>query len=125
MAIRPWITKWDFEKVVECFNCHKVAAQRVEMIPTETVVTCENCGAERRYVIHGFFVAGEKPDFEAERAGRKYDIWKFTRSEKCANCSKQADHEITLDEFKIAVVCPSCLFTHVYKFNVYSIPGQK
>lgn len=69
MVARLWITKWDFEKVVECFNCHKVAAQRVEVIPTETVVTCLNCGAERRYVIHGFFVADKKPDYEPTGPG--------------------------------------------------------
>jgi Zn finger protein HypA/HybF involved in hydrogenase expression len=123
MDERPSITKWEFKKEVECFNCHKVAVQRVEIIPTETIVTCENCGAERYYVIHGFFVAGKRPDFEADRARRKYDLWSFTRSAKCANCSDQTEHEITLDEFKIAVVCPSCLFTHIYKFSVYSVPG--
>jgi RNase P subunit RPR2 len=73
MAVRPWITKWDFKKEVECFNCHEVAAQRVEIIPTETIVTCENCGAERRYVIHGFFVAGKRPDFEAHVLRSKSD----------------------------------------------------
>jgi DNA-directed RNA polymerase subunit RPC12/RpoP len=125
MAAGPGITQWDFEKVVECFNCHKVAAQRVEMMPTGTIVTCENCGAERRYAIHGFFVAGESQDFEADRARRKYDLWKFTRSAKCANCSRQTEQEITLDEFKIAVVCPACLFTRIYKFSVYSIPGPQ
>jgi len=122
MATRHEITKWDFTKEVECFNCHKVAAQRVEIVPTGTIVTCENCGAERRYVIHGFFVAGERPDFEADKASRKYDIWKFTRSAKCTNCLKQTEQEITLDEFKIAVVCPSCLITRIYKFSVYSVP---
>jgi RNase P subunit RPR2 len=123
MVTGPSITRRELKKEVECFNCHKVAAQRVEIMPTETVVTCENCGAERRYVIHGFFVAGERPDFEADRPRRKYDLWKFTRSARCANCSRQTRHKITLDEFKIAVVCPSGLFTRVYKFSVCSIPG--
>lgn len=124
MVDRPWIIKWDFSKEAECFNCHKAAAQRVEIVPTETVVTCSNCGAERRYVIHNFFVADKKPDFEADRARRKYDLWKFTRNAKCANCLKQTDQEIIIDEFKGAVVCPSCLFTRIYKFSVYSIPGK-
>jgi DNA-directed RNA polymerase subunit RPC12/RpoP len=117
------IINWEFNKEAECFNCHKVSAQRVEIIPTETIVTCTNCGAERRYTIHGFFVAGKKADFEADRARRKYDLWKFIRNAKCANCLKQTEQEVTLDEFKSVVVCPSCLFTRIYKFNVYSIPG--
>lgn len=85
-------------------------------------MTCTNCGAERRYTIHGFFVAKKKPDFEADRASRKYDLWKFTRNAKCANCLEQTEQEVTLDEFKGAIICPSCLFTRIYKLNVYSIP---
>jgi Zn finger protein HypA/HybF involved in hydrogenase expression len=125
MSQMPEPAKWEFKKEVECFNCHKVAAQIVDIMPTEIVVTCANCGAERLYVIHGFFVANEKPDFEADRPRRKYDLWEFRRSAKCANCLKETEHEIVIDEFKGAIVCPSCLFTHIYKFSVYSVPGKQ
>jgi DNA-directed RNA polymerase subunit RPC12/RpoP len=122
MSDRPWITKWDFEKEAECFNCHRVVTQKVEIISNKMTVTCTGCGAERFYVIHGFFVARDKPDFEADKPRRKYDIWKFSRNAKCANCLRQTDQEIMIDEFKGAVVCPSCLFTRIYKFSVYSTP---
>ena len=124
MVDRPRIIKWDFSKEAECFNCHNAAAQRVEITQTETTVTCSSCGAERHYVIHGFFVADKKPDFEADKARRKYDLWKFARSAKCANCLQQADQEIIIDEFKGAVVCPLCLFTRIFKFSVYNIPNK-
>ncbi len=119
MVDRPVITKWEFEKEADCYNCHKVAVQKVEVVPTQTVVTCSNCGAERRYVIHGFYVADRMPEFDSDKAKRKYDIWKFVKNVKCSNCLEQTDQEITLDEFKGVVVCPSCLFTRIYKISVY------
>jgi Zn finger protein HypA/HybF involved in hydrogenase expression len=119
MVDRPLITKWEFEKEADCYNCHKVAIQKVEIIPTETVVTCSNCGAERRYVIHGFYLADRMPELDTDMSKRKYDIWKFARNAKCSNCLKLTDQEITLDEFKGVVVCPSCLFTRIYRISVY------
>ncbi|WP_128860037.1 hypothetical protein [Methanocella paludicola] len=123
MVDRPLITKWEFEKEANCYNCHRVAAQKVEIVPNQAVVTCSNCGAERRYVIHEFHVASTMPDLNVDKENRKYDIWKFVKNAKCANCLKQTDQEITLDEFKGVVVCPSCLFTRIYKISVYKHTG--
>jgi Zn finger protein HypA/HybF involved in hydrogenase expression len=119
MVDRPEITTWEFEKEADCYNCHKVAVQKVEIVPNQTAVICSNCGAERRYVIHGFYVGDRMPDLDADKAKRKYDIWKFTKNAKCYNCLKQTDQEVTLDEYKCVVVCPSCLFTRIYKISVY------
>jgi Zn finger protein HypA/HybF involved in hydrogenase expression len=119
MVDRPEITTWEFEKEADCYNCRKVAVQKVEIVPNQTAVICSNCGAERRYVIHGFYVADRMPDLDADKAKRKYDIWKFTKNAKCYNCLKQTDQEVTLDEYKGVVVCPSCLFTRIYKISVY------
>lgn len=49
--------------------------------------------------------------------------WDLDKEAECFNCLKQTEQEITLDEFKGAVVCPLCLFTRIYKFSVYSIHG--
>jgi Zn finger protein HypA/HybF involved in hydrogenase expression len=119
MVEKSLITKWEFEKEAKCYNCHSVAMQKLEIEPSDATVTCTNCGAERLYVIHGFYVANGMPDFNTDSAKRKYDLWTFTKNVKCSNCLKQTDQEITLDEFRGVVVCPSCLFTRVYKLSVY------
>lgn len=118
----PLISKWEFDKESKCFNCHEVAIQKIEMIPSETVVTCTNCGAERHYAVHASFEGMEKPDFEADGMKRKYDLWKFMRNDICSNCFNRTDNEITIDEYKAAAVCPLCLFTRLYKFSMFVKP---
>ncbi|WP_424356928.1 hypothetical protein [Methanocella sp. MCL-LM] len=125
MENTPRIADWDFSKVSTCFHCRKNVAQNIKITPNDSIVTCANCGAERHYIIRSFSVADSKPDFEAAAVRRKYDVWKFTKQAKCFNCAKETGQEITMDEHIGAVVCPSCLFTRIYKFSVYSRPELK
>lgn len=122
MENKPWVIDWAFKKESGCFNCHKEVTQEIIITPTEIVVTCANCKSERHYTIHGTFIAEGMQDFKAEKRKRKYDIWKFERNTMCANCLKSTDQSITMDEYRGAVVCPSCLFTRIYKFNLYTKP---
>ena len=125
MANKPWIVDWDFDKVSTCFNCKKEISQQIKITPNDSIVTCTNCGAERHYIIRSFSVADKKPDLDVTSVKRKYDIWKFNKQAQCSNCMKETSQEIIMDEHLSAVVCPSCLFTRIYRFSVFSKPPVK
>jgi uncharacterized CHY-type Zn-finger protein len=117
MAGKAWSIDWNFEKRTVCFNCGTDAVQRVEMLPVKTTVTCEHCGAERVYNIHGTYVA---TPIDARPVHRhKYDTWRFTRDAVCPNHGGIARHEVTVDEYAAVILCPFCHFMHLYEFALY------
>ncbi|MCD1295379.1 hypothetical protein CUJ83_10250 [Methanocella sp. CWC-04] len=122
MADEPEIMRWELQKESRCYNCHKDAIQIIQILPTETTVTCSNCGARRYYTIHGIYASDKKTSFEDTRFKRKYDRWEFIRTARCSNCGNKTDHEIVIDEYRTGIVCPSCFYTHVYNISMYDKP---
>lgn len=118
MAGKAWSIDWIFEKKAVCFNCGVEAAQKIEMLPVKTTVTCTNCGAERVYNIHGTYVATPIHSLPAHK--HKYDIWRFDKEAVCPNHGAIARHEVTVDEYVSTIVCPVCHFTHLYDFAFFS-----
>jgi len=125
MAAESVISDWDFTKESRCFNCKEEMLQQIKITPSDIIVTCSNCGAERHYVIRSFLVADRKEDFASKDKKRKYDVWRFIKTTRCSNCLNDADQEIVLDEYMGAVVCPVCFFTRIYRFSVFSRPELK
>ena len=113
--------RWDLEKDTPCFSCHTGAAQLIEITPVEALVTCTNCMAERHYTIHKVEVPEEKPGvFEDDQYRLQHNIWNFSYTDRCINCGNCVDHEVNVDERRIRTVCPTCFFTRLYDFNMFS-----
>lgn len=118
MAGRAWSIDWIFEKKAVCFNCGNDAAQRIEMLPVKTTVTCTSCGAERVYNIHGTYVATPLQALPEHR--HRYDIWRFCKDAVCPNHGAIAPHDVTIDEYVATIVCPVCHFVHLYDFALFN-----
>lgn len=118
MAGKAWSIDWTFERRAICFNCSVDAVQRIEMLPVKTTVTCENCGAERVYNIHGSYVA-TPVDVQPVRK-HQYDIWRFTREAVCPNHGDIARHDVTIDEYMATILCPVCHFLRLYEFAFFN-----
>ncbi|HMK45552.1 MAG TPA: hypothetical protein VK436_02900 [Methanocella sp.] len=125
MADKSVVSDWDFSRESRCFNCGKEVSQQIKITPNDIIVTCSNCGAERHYIIRSFLVAEKKEDFELSNRKRKYDVWRFKKMTRCANCLNDAEQEIVIDEHVGTVVCPVCNFTRIYRFSVFSRPDVK
>lgn len=112
--------RWDIEKEAACFNCHKGATQLIEISPTEAIITCTNCMAERHYTLHKIDIPEDRKPFESEEFKRRYEIWNFKYVDSCPNCGNCVENEVNVDEFRVRTVCPACYYTRVYDFNMYS-----
>jgi len=112
--------RWDLKKDTVCFNCHKGATQLIEITPVESLVTCTNCMAERHYTIHKVEVPEKPGKFEGEAYRYQHQVWDFCYEAQCVNCGNCAKHEVNVDERRIRTVCPTCFFTRLYDFNMFS-----
>lgn len=112
------IRQWDFDREVLCFHCRNEAVQRVEVLPEAIIVTCGDCGAERRYALERSPVNKQRRD--PDTTGLHYETWKFTRVARCPGCGKRTGNEFTIDERAATIRCPACSFLRTYTFHAYS-----
>ena len=115
------IRQWDFNRDALCFQCRKEVVQRIQVLPDEIIVTCSDCGAERRYRLERSLVTRHKPRFAgADIPGPGQDAWKFLREARCPNCRNRALHEFTIGEHMASIACPACSYLRKYAFHGYS-----
>jgi len=111
--------RWDIEKEAACYNCHKGATQLIEIGPSETVISCTNCMAERHYTIHCIEIPEKRKPFE-NGSSKPREVWKFRFVDNCANCGNCVENEVNVGELRVRTVCPACYYTRVYDFNMFS-----
>lgn len=114
--------RWDIEKEVPCYRCHRGSVQLIEIGPAHATVTCMHCFAERHYTLHE--IGRPRPETEApfERPGyrRLHDVWDMAYAGRCPNCGNCTENEVSVDERRIRTACPACRYTRLYEFNMFS-----
>ena len=51
-------SRWDIEKEAPCIKCQRGAVRLIKIGPAHAAVTCTNCMAERRYIVHSAELTG-------------------------------------------------------------------
>lgn len=123
MLGRPIVgRRWVIEKEAVCIRCRKGAMQLIEITPSEALVICTNCMAERHYLIHGI-EPHCRPQFHgSDTTGFRNGSWDFRYTDHCIKCGNCVDNEVNVDERRVKTVCPACCYTRLYEFDMLNEP---
>jgi len=111
---------WDFDEEELCFNCRAKAIQRIKIMPKELITQCTNCGAEAHYALYCSCEERKKPEFIPTIVDREFGMWRFTHEARCPYCGSIAPNEVVVDVSIGMVVCDQCLFTRLYRFDMFN-----
>ncbi len=120
MDYRLQTTGWDFAGEELCFNCRSETVQRINVTHKELITQCTNCGAEAHYAQYCSCVNPRKPEFIPTGVDREFGVWRFTHEARCPNCGRTTANDVVVDAAMAMVICGGCLYTRLYRFDMFN-----